>query len=51
MSDLRVYYEDMGYQPTDEETSPYSTNFSQDLLSKEKTWGEMSGVEEAANMV
>ena len=50
MTDLRDYYEDMGYQPPNDETSPDSTNFSQDMLSKEK-WVTMTGVEEAAEMV
>jgi hypothetical protein len=50
MIDLQDYYENMGCHPPIDDTSPDSTNFSQDLLSKEK-WGPMTGVEEAANMV
>jgi len=51
MIDLFDFYEDMGYQPAIDVTSPDSTNFSQDLLSKDNEWREMTGVEEAANMV
>ena len=51
MIDLRVFYEDMGCQPPNDVTSPDSTDFSQNLLSKDNERREMTGVEEAANMV
>ena len=51
MIDLRVVYEDMGCQPPNDVTSPDSTDFSQILLSKDNERREMTGVEEAANMV
>lgn len=51
MIDLQDYYVNRGCQPpNDDDMSPYSTNSSQDLLSKVK-WGPMTGMEEAANMV
>jgi len=51
MTDLIDFYEDMGYQPANDVTSPDSTNFSQDLLPNDNEWRETTGVEEAANMV
>ncbi len=38
-------------QPPNDVTSPDSTDFSQNLLSKDNERREMTGVEEAANMV